>query len=162
MESRVISSLSAFISSSLYWKSLTMNLETQSSGQKSVHTFSLHYLYVSISLTLGMLTCSLWLCVWSHRRLSWTEWRWTVHCHCLHTADCKNRALSLLCSNILTIPEWPEENIYSVYKNAFHPALWYYSLWWSRHHHLSQCFICFLPVSVCRSEGKEKEKGKKR
>lgn len=29
---------------------------------------------------------------------------------------------------------------------------WHHLLWRSRHHHLSQRFICFLPVSVCRPE----------
>lgn len=107
VESLFISSWSAFISSSLYWKSLTMNLGKQSSRQESgslVHcssrTFSLSWWCQSDRKSL---TCSPWLCVWSHQQLSWREWHWTSHCHCLQTADWKKTWCQLFSSHILIL-----------------------------------------------------------
>lgn len=49
------------------------------------------------------LTCSPWLCAWSHQQLSWREWHWKVRCHCLHRADFKKTQCQLFSTHIIIL-----------------------------------------------------------
>lgn len=93
------------------------------------------------------LTCSLGLCVWSHPRLFWTEWRWTTRCRCPQTADWRRGdgrypAVVQLHTETFKLTQELHTKAAGVISH---------SLWGSRYHHLSQCFVGFLPVCVRRS-----------
>lgn len=59
VQSRVISSLSALISSSLYWKSLTVNL---CQDRNQCHLYNHTGSFELLGFVPCVLTCSLWLC----------------------------------------------------------------------------------------------------